>query len=179
MIPYPRLILSAIVARSRNRVIGRDGDLPWRLGSDLKHFKRITMGKPCLMGRKTWESLPFPLPGRPNLVLSRDRNYQADGAELFNDINVMIARGAELTGALGGDEVMIIGGAQLYKASLPHIQRIYETIVDVDISGDAVFPALDERDWTIRDARTHPAGPRDDHAFTTRVLDRRLAGRSS
>lgn len=179
MIPAPAFHLSAIVARSRNGVIGRDGDLPWRLGSDLKHFKRVTLGKPCLMGRKTWESLPFPLPGRPNLVLTRNPDYRAQGAEVFDDVNVMIGRGAELAGASGAQEVMIIGGAQLYQTCLPELHRIYETIVDAEIEGDAVFPTLDPSEWLVSDEVSHSAGPRDDYPFRTRTLERRLRGSSS
>jgi len=167
-------ILAAIVARSKNGVIGRDGDLPWRLRSDLQHFKRVTMGKPCLMGRKTWESLPFPLPGRPNLVLTRDRNYSADGAEVFHDLHAMVGRGAELAGSLNVDEVMIIGGAQIYKSLIPWIDRVYETEVDAVIDGDAYFPDLPTDQWESRDEIQHPAGKGDDHSFTTRVLERRL-----
>lgn len=168
-------ILAAIVARSTNHVIGRDGDLPWRLRSDLQHFKRVTLGKPCLMGRKTWESLPFPLPGRPNLVLTRDGAYQAKGAEVFTDMNVMVGRGAELAGTLGVDEVMIIGGAQIYKSLMPWIGRVYETEVDAVIEGDAYFPELPAKTWITHDEVTHSAGKGDDHAFITRILDRRLS----
>ena len=122
--------LCAIVAMDRNRVIGREGDLPWRLPSDLKHFKRVTLGKPCLMGRKTWESLPFPLPGRANLVLSRNPKYEGEGAQLFTDLNVMIGAGFEIAGGSGADEVMLIGGAQLYEILLPRCDRLYVTQVD-------------------------------------------------
>jgi dihydrofolate reductase len=169
-----RPILAAIVARSTNHVIGRDGDLPWRLRSDLQHFKRVTLGKPCLMGRKTWESLPFPLPGRPNLVLTRDAAYQAQGAEVFTDMNAMVGRGAELAGSLGVDEVMIIGGAQIYKSLMPWIGRVYETEVDAVIDGDAYFPELPASTWVSRDELSHLAGKGDDHAFKTRILERRL-----
>lgn len=168
-------ILAAIVARSTNRVIGLDGDLPWRLRSDLQHFKRVTLGKPCLMGRKTWESLPFPLPGRPNLVLTRDKAYQAEGAEVFSDLRDMVGRGAELAGSLGVDEVMIIGGAQIYSTLMPHIGRIYETEVDAVIDGDAYFPELPPEIWTARDELHHSAGKGDEFAFKTRVLERRLS----
>lgn len=168
-------ILAAIVARSRNGVIGRDGDLPWRLRSDLRHFKRLTLGKPCLMGRKTWQSLPFPLPSRPNLVLSRDPSFQAEGAETFTDLKTMVGRGAELAGAAGAEEVMIIGGAQIYQTLLPWTERIYETVVDAEIEGDAYFPALEEKSWTCCDTVQHPAGKGDDHAFITRVCERRLS----
>ena len=117
--------LSAIVAMDQNNVIGRDGDLPWRLPSDLKHFKIVTMGKPCLMGRKTWESLPFPLPGRPNLVLTRDLSYSAPKAEVFHEPKSFIGKGFEYAGLLSQDEVMLIGGAQLYKVFLPYCDRLY------------------------------------------------------
>lgn len=171
-------ILAAIVARSSNRVIGRDGDLPWRLRSDLQHFKRITLGKPCLMGRKTWNSLPKPLPGRPNLVLTRDVTFKADGAEVFTDMREMVARGAELAGGSGVEEVMIIGGAQIYRALMPWIGRIYETEVDAVIDGDAYFPDLAPSDWFCRDETDHPAGKGDDYDFVTRQFDRRFACRS-
>lgn len=172
-------LLAAIVARSTNYVIGRDGDLPWRLRSDLQHFKRVTLGKPCLMGRKTWESLPFPLPGRPNLVLTRDADYKADGAEVFTDLFAMVGRGAELAGAMGVDEVMIIGGAQIYATLMPKIGRIYETEVDAVIDGDAYFPELPAEIWATRDELHHIAGKGDDFAFKTRILDRRLTANPS
>lgn len=172
-------ILAAIVARSTNHVIGREGDLPWRLRSDLQHFKRVTLGKPCLMGRKTWESLPFPLPGRPNLVLTRDAGYQAKGAEVFTDLHAMVGRGAELAGSLDVDEVMIIGGAQIYKSLMPWIGRVYETEVDAVIEGDAYFPELPAKTWISRDETQHSAGKGDDHAFKTRILERRLSESSS
>ena len=140
--------LCAIVAMDRNNVIGREGDLPWRLPSDLKHFKRVTLGKPCLMGRKTWESLPFPLPGRPNLVLTRNANYTAKGAQVFSDMHAMIGQGYELAGAAGVDELMLIGGAQLYETLLPRCDRLYVTRVDAEVDGDAVFPKLIIRNGT-------------------------------
>ena len=167
-------ILAAIVARSSNRVIGRDGNLPWRLRSDLQHFKRITLGKPCLMGRKTWDSLPKPLTGRPNLVLTRDEGFKADGAEVLTDIREMVARGVELAGGLGVEEVMIIGGAQIYRTLMPWIGRIYEIEVDVVIDGDAYFPELDSSDWFYGDEIRHVAAKGDDHDFVARVFEHRL-----
>ncbi|MGB3455733.1 MAG: dihydrofolate reductase [Litorimonas sp.] len=166
-------ILSAIVARASNGVIGRDGDLPWRLRSDLRHFKRVTLGKPCVMGRKTWESLPFPLPGRPNLVLTRNADYVAEGAEVFTDLSDMVGRAAELAGRMGVEEVMVIGGAQLYKKLMPWTDRIYDTRVAAEVDGDAVFPELSDADWTVASEASHAAGPGDDHDFVVRVLERR------
>ena len=167
-----RPILAAVVARSLNGVIGRDGDLPWRLSSDLMHFKRLTMGTPCVMGRKTWESLPGALPGRPMLVLTRNADYVAEGAEIFTDMAAMIGRAHEIAGAMGAERISIIGGAQLYRALLPATDRIYETEVQAVIDGDAHMPALDPLEWIASDERTHRAGPRDDHDFITRRWDR-------
>lgn len=167
--------LSIVVAKSRNGVIGVDGDLPWRLSSDLKLFKRITLRKPCLMGRVTWESLPFPLPGRPNLVLTRNANYVAKGAQVFTDMHAMIGRGYELAGESGVDEIMLIGGAQLYARLLKYVDRIYMTEVDAMIDGDAHFPALMASDWRVSDEQIYAKTDRDDFAFTFRRFDRKSA----
>ena len=164
--------LSAIVAKAKNNVIGIDGDLPWKLSSDLKFFKATTMGKPVLMGRVTWESLPFPLPGRPNLVLTRNANYKAPKAEVFKDMHAMIGRGYELAGALGTDEIMLIGGAKLYASLLPHCDRLYVTDVDAEVGGDAYFPEIDSKTWKCVSETPYPRGPKDDYPFTVRVYDR-------
>jgi len=156
----------------KNQVIGREGDLPWRLPSDLKHFKKVTLGKPCIMGRKTWESLPFPLPGRPNLVLTRNPDYTAKGAEVFTSLEDMIGRGYELAGESGGDEVMLIGGAQLYASLLPHCDRLYVTRVDAQVDGDASFPLIDLKQWTLVSEEGPIQGPKDDYAFNITVYKR-------
>jgi dihydrofolate reductase len=166
------------VARARNGVIGRGGALPWRLKSDLALFKAATLGKPVIMGRKTWESLPRrPLPGRINIVLTRDGSYEelgkARGAlvcERFDDA-VQIAR--EQAEEDGVDEVCIIGGAALFEIVLPRARRIYLTEVDAEVEGDVVMPPFDEAAWTEIRREAHPAGPDDDHAFVFRVLERR------
>lgn len=165
-------ILSLIVAKSRNGVIGVDGDLPWRLSSDLKLFKRVTLGKPCLMGRVTWESLPFPLPGRPNLVLTRNADYQAKSAEVFTDLHDMVGRGYELAGAMDADEIMIIGGAQIYARLMPYIDRMYVTEVDEMIEGDAHFAAISAKDWRIAEQTEYAKGQSDDYAFTAKTYER-------
>lgn len=170
MTSFPKL--SLIVARAKNGVIGVDGDLPWRLSSDLKFFKRTTLGKPVLMGRVTWESLPFPLPGRPNLVLTRNPDFQVKGAEVFTDVNDMIGRGYELAGELGVDEIMLIGGAKLYASLLGHCDRMYITDVDADIEGDAYFPSFEPANWRCTSETAFEKGPKDDYAFTVRVYDR-------
>ncbi len=164
--------LCAIVAMDRNRVIGREGDLPWRLPSDLKHFKRVTLGKPCLMGRKTWESLPFPLPGRPNLVLTRNADYAANGADVFTDMREMLGKGYELAGAAGVTEIMLIGGAQLYETLLPLCDRLYVTRVDAEVDGDAVFPEIRPAEWTLTNEQTLEKSAKDEFSFQVAVFDR-------
>jgi dihydrofolate reductase len=156
----------------KNNVIGREGDLPWRLPSDLKHFKRVTLGKPCLMGRKTWESLPFPLPGRPNLVLTRNAEYVAIGASVFSDINDMIGQGYELAGKAGVDEIMLIGGGQLYSKLLPYCDRLYVTQVEAQVEGDARFPEINSAQWRRASLEGPIKGPKDDYAFSVAVFDR-------
>lgn len=174
----PQPVISLVVARGRNGVIGRDGDLPWRLRSDLQRFKAITIGKPCLMGRKTWESLPLrPLPGRLNLVLTRDQSYEAEGmakgALVCATLDEAIEIARETAQEDGVDEICIIGGTALFEAALPRARRLYVTEVDAAPEGDARFPDFDPADWTEVSSEPHEAGEKDDHAFTFRVLERR------
>ena len=126
---------------AHNRVIGRENQLPWRLPADLQHFKRVTMGKPIIMGRKTWESLPGLLPNRRHIVVTRQSNYQAEHAETASGLQQAI----ELAGDV--DEVMIVGGAALYKIALPIADQLYMTLVDADIEGDASFPEFNLSLW--------------------------------
>ena len=170
--------IALVVARGRNGVIGRDGDLPWRLRSDLQRFKAITIGKPCLMGRKTWESLPLrPLPGRLNLILTRDLSYgedgQAKGAVVCASLDEAIEIARETAEDDGVDEICVIGGTALFEAALPRARRLYITEVEAEPEGDAVFPALDETAWVEVSSERRAAGEKDDHAFTFRVLERR------
>lgn len=167
----PRICL--IVARGRNGVIGSDGDLPWRLSSDLKHFKAVTGGKPIIMGRKTWDSLPRrPLPGRLNIVVTRQTRFLAEGAQVVGDLDAAfeIAAARAQTDSVG--EVFVIGGAQIYAAALARADRLYITEVDAEPAGDVAFPALGEADWTEASRVLCGAGPGDDHAFICRVLER-------
>lgn len=166
----PKLVF--VVAVGRNGVIGRDGDLPWRIPSDLKRFKQVTLGKPVVMGRKTWDSLPRkPLPGRPNFVISRSLG-QADGADVFAEPAAALAAARASAQALGVDEVCLIGGAQLYRDLLDQADRLYLTEVELEPEGDAVFPALEASVWREVSAERVAAGPGDDAGFTLRVLDR-------
>jgi dihydrofolate reductase len=166
------------VARARNGVIGRAGDLPWRLKSDLAIFKATTLGKPVIMGRKTWESLPKrPLPGRTNIVLTRDGSYEEEGSakgalvcERFDEA-LQIAR--EQADEDGAGEVCIIGGAALFALGLPKASRLYLTDVDAEVEGDVHFPAFDESRWIEVSREAHFAGEGDDYPFVFRVLERR------
>ena len=169
-----RVDLVLVVARGANGVIGSEGDLPWRLRSDLQRFKAITIGKPCIMGRKTWESLPLkPLPGRLNLVLSRDLSFEAKGAVVVTNLDEALSMAREQAADDGVDEVCVIGGAGLFEAALPRARRLYITEVQASPDGDVRFPELDETAWTEVSREAHPAGEKDDHAYVFRVLERR------
>lgn len=166
--------LALVVARARNGVIGRDGDLPWRLRSDLQRFKTITLGKPCIMGRKTWESLPLkPLPGRLNLILSRDESFEAHRAVVCTTLDEAVEIARETAEEDGADEICVIGGVALFEKALPRARRIYLTEVEAEPEGDVLFPAFDEGAWVEVSSEGHPAGEKDDHPFAFRVLERR------
>ncbi len=170
--PLPSLVL--VVARARNGVIGKDGDLPWRLRSDLQRFKALTLGKPCIMGRRTWESLPLkPLPGRLNLVLSRDESFAARGAVVCTTLDEAVEIARETAEEDGVDEICVIGGVALFERALPRARTLYLTEVEAEPEGDVQFPAFDETAWVEVSSEAHPAGEKDDHAFTFRVLKRR------
>jgi len=167
-------ILSLVVARAANGVIGRDGDLPWRLKSDLALFKANTLGKPVIMGRKTWDSLPRkPLPGRMNIVLSRDGSFEPTNAVVCESFLEAVQMAKEQAEDDGVDEVCVIGGRALFEMALPKAKRLYLTEVDATVDGDVTFPEFDESAWTQVRREEHPAGEGDDHAFTFRVLERR------
>ena len=152
----PRIAI--VVAAAENGVIGKGGVLPWRIPEDMRWFREITMGKSCIMGRKTWESLPKrPLPGRSNIVVTRDRGYRAEGAVVVASLDTAIEAGARET----SEEIVVIGGAQLYAEVLARTDRIYLTRVHIIADGDAFFPALDMSQWrsTQRlDAQTSATG---------------------
>ncbi|SED73375.1 dihydrofolate reductase [Pseudomonas coleopterorum] len=141
------LPLSLIAALAENRVIGIDNSMPWHLPGDFKYFKATTLGKPIIMGRKTWDSLGRPLPGRLNLVVSRQPDLQLPGAEVFASLDAAIERAEAWAHEQGADEVMLIGGAQLYELSLAQADRLYLTRVALQPEGDAWFPEFDENQW--------------------------------
>jgi dihydrofolate reductase len=162
------------VARARNGVIGRNGDLPWRISSDLKLFRRLTMGKPVIMGRKTWDSLPKkPLPGRLNVVLSRDGTFEPHGAVVCEQFEEALAIAREQAAEDGEDEVCVIGGAALFELALPRAKRIYLTEVDAEVEGDVHMPPIDDAEWVEVSREVHAKGENDDYGFTFRVLERR------
>jgi dihydrofolate reductase len=143
--------LAIIVAAARNGVIGNNNQLPWHLPQDLKYFKSVTLGKPVIMGRKTYESIGRPLPGRTNIVVTRSADWKVDGVVVVNSLEQALAaaRSALAASATSVTEAMIIGGAEIYRSALPLVDRIYLTRVEVDIEGDAFFPALSDTEWQL------------------------------
>jgi len=161
------------VARGANGVIGRQGALPWRLKSDLALFKATTVGKPIIMGRLTWDSLPKrPLPGRTNIVLSRDGRFNPAGAVACEDFSEAVQIARDQAREDGASEICVIGGAALFALALPRARRLYLTEVDASPEGDVLFPAFDEADWVETRRQSHTAAEGDDHDFIFRVLER-------
>lgn len=171
------MIVSQVVAVSRNGVIGQAGTLPWRLPSDLKRFKVLTLGKPVIMGRKTWESLPKrPLAGRTNIVISGQASYVAEGATVVNGVIAAI----EAAQATGAAEACVIGGGEIYGLFMPLTDRIYRTVVEIEVAGDTEFPSTQPDEWRVVESETIVAGTNDTSNFVVQVLDRvRASGRKS
>lgn len=158
--------VSIIVARARNGVIGRQGALPWHLPADLRHFRETTMGKPVIMGRRTWESIGRALPGRRNIVVTRQQAYRPAGAEAVSSWDAAMALAGNVP------EVMVIGGAALYREALPYARRIYLTDVHAAVEGDTSFPDLDAGEWREVERRAMPPDDRHGWACDFVVLDR-------
>jgi dihydrofolate reductase len=161
--------LSLVVAMARNRVIGRENGLPWRLSEDLKRFKAVTMGKPILMGRKTYESIGKPLPGRANLVMTRDRNWNANGAAVV----VVASLDEALERSHRAPELAVIGGADVFRLALPQARVLYLTWVEAEVEGDTHFPEFDTSEWDETVLGSHPADDRNQYPMTFLRLDRR------
>ncbi|MFT6551393.1 MAG: dihydrofolate reductase [Zhongshania marina] len=149
--------VSLIVAMAKNRVIGVNNQLPWHLPADLKHFKATTMAKPIVMGRKTWESIGRPLPGRFNIVISRQLDYIAEGAEVVSDLTAALALARKEAASTGLDEVLIIGGEAIYRQALGEVDKMYITEVDLEPDGDAWFPDIELNAWNEVSREYHPA----------------------
>ena len=157
------MIVSLIAAMDRNRLIGNRNRLPWHLPADLAHFKQVTMGKPVIMGRKTYESIGKPLPGRTNIVITRSADFQAEGVQIAHSLK------QALEYAAGEDEVMVIGGSSIYELALPEADRLYITYVDHSYQGDAWFPDFDLEPWRVVSSEAHAADERNstDYRFVT------------
>lgn len=165
--------IAMIAAVGRNGAIGAGGDLPWRLPSDFAFYKRTTMGKPLIMGRKTFQSIGKPLPGRTNIVVTRQADFAPEGVEVFADLEAAIARGREIAARDGVDEVMINGGGEIYSAAMGQADRLYITHVDAEPAGDTFFPAIDPAVWNGRDLPEVVPGEKDSALFAVRVYERR------
>lgn len=161
--------LTLIAALARNGVIGRDNAMPWHLPEDLKRFKALTLGSPIIMGRKTWESLGRPLPGRHNIVISRDPRYVAQGASLVNSLSQAVDLAAEER----PEEIFVIGGAEIYRLALPLAQRLQLTEIDQDFAGDAHFPAFADSGWQEVARASHRAEAGFDYSFVTYERNRK------
>lgn len=164
--------ISLVVAHSRNRVIGREGQLPWRLSGDLKRFKQLTMGHHLLMGRKTLESIGRILPGRTSLVLTRQADYKPPvGCEAARVVHTL-EEAIQVAAAANDAELFVIGGGEIYHLALSHADRIYLTLVDADIGGDATFPELDPNRWKCRSEEWHPADEKNEYRYAVQVWEK-------
>ena len=159
-------MISLIVAMTENDVIGREGDMPWRMSDDLRRFKKITMGHHILMGRKTYESIGRPLPGRTSVVISRTATYDED--------NVLVARSLEEAFSLaeGDSEIFVTGGAQIFALALPQVQKIYLTRIHCTLEGDTIFPDVDWKQWSIVSSERHSADERNDFDYSFEIYER-------
>lgn len=165
-------IIALIAAVAENGVIGRAGSLPWHLPSEMKFFRDITMGKPVIMGRKTFISLPRPLKGRDNIVITRDDQFAAPGAIVANSFGRALAIAQECATRRNVNEIMVIGGAEIYREALPETGRIYLTRVHASPAGDTIFPVSDFSSWSMRNVENYAPTEKDDFAFTISIFER-------
>jgi dihydrofolate reductase len=164
------MLVSIIAAVAENGVIGLDGKLPWHLSADLRRFKRLTMGHTLIMGRRTWESISRPLPGRRMIVVTRQANYrpEAPGIKVASGLEISLAFAA----VAGGEEVFVIGGAELYRHALSRSDRIYLTRVDADVTGDTYFPHVNWNEWQLVESEKHAADERNEFAYAFEIYER-------
>ena len=162
-----RPVISLIWAMAENRVIGRRNKLPWHLPADLKHFKALTLGKPILMGRRTWESLPGLLPDRRHIVVTRDLSYRADGCIVVHSVD------EALDAVSGAPELMVVGGGALYQAMLPVADRLYMTLVHADVQGDTLFPPFNPAEWEQVGREDHAPDERNPYPYSFVELRRK------
>ena len=167
--PTSKPTLTLVVAVAQNNVIGREGGLPWHLSGDLKRFKADTIGKPVIMGRKTFLSIGKPLPGRDNIVVTRDENFKAEGAIVAASLDAALALAAQAAAARGADDIAVIGGGEIYNQLFERADRLILTHVFASPDGDTLFPAVDPATWEEVESEDFPAGEKDSHA-TRRVV---------
>jgi dihydrofolate reductase len=159
------MTIALVAAVAQNGVIGRDNQLLWRLKSDLQHFRRLTTGKPVVMGRKTFQSIGRPLPNRENIVITRDKAFVADGIQVVADIAAALALAKDLAAAKDSDDIMVIGGGEIYAQTIDIAQRLHITEVKVSPEGDALFPHIDKSMWQETNRVAHASGPDDEVPF--------------
>ncbi len=163
------MIVSLIAAMDKQRGIGRENQLPWRLSADLKRFRELTMGHHIIVGRKTFESIGKPLPGRQMIIVTRDRDFLAESCAICHSLIDAIA----LAGSHGEDEVFICGGAEIYSQSIALADRLYLTFVDAETDADTFFPEFDPKEWSERESVFHPADEKNEFPFTFKSMVRR------
>lgn len=159
--------VSMIVAAAENGVIGKDGDMPWRLSADLKNFKRITMGSTIIMGRKTWDSIQRLLPGRTTVIITRQADFKVEGAIVVGSIEAALA-------ATEDESPFVVGGAEIYRLALPQVSRIYLTRVHAEIEGDAVMPEIDFTAWNRLESVRYPADEKNSHDYSFEIYEKRI-----
>lgn len=163
-------MIAIVVAIAENNVIGKDNQLIWHLPADLRHFKQKTMGHPMIMGRKTFESIGKPLPGRTTIIVTRQEDYQAEGCIVVYSVEEAIAKGKELD----SEQVSIVGGAEIYKQALPYVDTLYLTEVHHAFDGDTFFPDLQKEEWQEMSAESHQQDEKNEYAYTFKELRRKV-----
>jgi dihydrofolate reductase len=165
--------IAMIAAVAENGVIGNDQTIPWRIPSDFAYFKRVTLGKPIVMGRKQFETVGRPLPGRTNIVVTRQHGYQPDGVLVFPALEPALEKAGEIALADGVDEIMIIGGGDVYAQMMARADRLYISHVDLSPAGSVVFPPIDAEEWAVADLPEIKASPKDEATYRVKVYERR------
>lgn len=169
----PPMRIALIWAQSQNRVIGRNNALPWYLPEDLRYFKQVTMGKPIIMGRKTYESIGRPLPGRTNIVITRNPDLKIEGVRVVPSLEAAIDLAEKICLIEGAEEAIVMGGAQIYELALPHADRLYMTQVHADVTGDAYFPAFELGSWKELGRENFSASETNPYDYSFVVLERK------
>lgn len=164
--------ISLIAAVARNRVIGANQSIPWHIPSDFAWFKATTMGKPMVMGRKQFETFPKPLPGRPHIVVTRQAGYAPDGVTVCHDLETALATAGQIASASRVDEIMVIGGGDIYSQALAVADRLYISHVDLEPEGDVLFPEIDPAAWAVVSEPELPRSERDSAAYSPKIYER-------